>query len=99
MTANSVVRTATAIADPNNPSNVWIPAYTAAQVVTPSTSTTYSPVLLGLVAQTTGNVNLMLEKSTVAVVMKVTAGVPLANVRIVQVRTTSTTVTSIKGLT
>ncbi len=99
MTASTIVRTSTAIADPNNPSNVLIPAYTKAQVVVPSTSTNYSPVLLALVSATTGNVNVRLENSTVDVVLKATAGVPITGVRVLQVRTTSTNVTSIKGLT
>ena len=99
MTASTIVRTATAIADPNNPSNVMVPAYTKAQVVTPSTSTNYSPVLLALVAATTGNVNVRLENSTVDVVLRATAGVPVTGIRVLQVRTTSTNVTGIKGLT
>ena len=98
MTANTTVRTATAIADPNNPSNVLVPAFTSVQVVTPSTTTNYNPVLISLVAATLGNVSVVLEKSTTPVVIRAAAGVPIPNMRIVQVRTTGTTVTSIKGL-
>jgi hypothetical protein len=99
MTASSSVRPSTAVADPNNPTNVLVPAMTRAQVVVPSTSTNYSPVLLALVAATTGNVNVRLENSTVDVVLRATAGVPITGIRVVQVRTTSTNVTGIKGLT
>ncbi len=99
MTASTTVRTATAIADPNNPNNVLVPAFTGVQVVTPSTSTTYSPVLISLVAATLGNISVVLEKTTVPVVIRAAAGVPTPNMRIVQVRTTNTNVTSIKGLT
>ncbi len=99
MTASTTVRTSTAIADPNNPSNVLVPAYTSVQVVVPSTSTVYSPPLISLVATTLGNVSVVLEKSTTPVVIRAAAGVPIPNMRIVQVRTTGTNITSIKGLT
>lgn len=99
MTASSSVRPSTAIADPNNPSNVLVPSFTNTQTVTPSASTTYSPVLLGLVPASNGNINLMLEKATAPVVVKATAGTPITGFRILQVRSTNTTVSNIVGLT
>jgi len=99
MTANSVVRTATAIADPNNPNNTLVPALSNVVAVVPSTSTTYSPPLRCLVGATAGNVNLVLAGSTTPVVVALTAKVPSSpQMMIVQVRTTNTTAGTIKGL-
>jgi hypothetical protein len=99
MTASSSVRPSTGIADPNNPSNTLLPALNNVVAVVPSTSTTYSPPLRCLVGATAGNVNLVLAGSTTPVVVALTAKVPSSpQMMIVQVRTTSTTVTNIKGL-
>ena len=98
MTASASVHASTAIADPNNPNNVLVPAFSNTASVTPSAVTTYSPVLLGLVPASNGNVNLMLENATLPVVVKATAGTPITGFRILQVRSTNTTVTNIVGL-
>ena len=99
MTANSSVRTATAIADPNNPSNTYLPALNNVRVITASTSVTFSPPVRVLVANTAGNVNLVLAGSTTPVVVALTAKVPSSpQMMIVQVRTTNTTAGTIKGL-
>jgi hypothetical protein len=99
MTASSSVRPSTAIASPDDPANTLVPALSSVVVVTPSTSTTYSPPLRCLVSATAGNVNLVLANTTTPVVVALGAKVPLSpQMRIVQVRTTNTTITNIKGL-
>ena len=55
MTASNSVRQSTAIADPNNPSNVLVPNATNAAAVTPSDSTVFA-ASLGLYIGTTGDV-------------------------------------------
>jgi len=99
MTASSSVRTATAVADPSNPTNCIIPFATQVQVVTASTSTTYSPPLIALIAGTNGNARLVLSGNTTPMVVALTKGIPLTGMKIAQVRTTNTTVQTFYGLT
>jgi len=99
MTPQTVSRTPPAIADPNNPTNVQVPNFTNAQAVTASATTTYSPLLLGLVASVSGFANIILQNASVGIVVKLAKGVPLIGMKILQVRSTGTTASGIKGLT
>lgn len=98
MTASSSVRPSTGVADPSDPANVTVPFLTDCITVTASATQTYSPPLLALVPASNGNINVILQKSTVALVLKATAGTPITGLKILQVRSTNTTVSGIKGL-
>jgi hypothetical protein len=101
MTTGSSVRQATAVADPNNPNNVLVPALSYATVITAVTAggAKLSPVVLSLVASANGNAKVVLENSTTPVIITLTKGVPsLPQMRIVQVRTTGLTTGTLTGL-
>ena len=56
MTASSIVRPSTAIADPNNPSNVLVPNASFAAVVTQSNATVFAVPTIGVWVGGNGNV-------------------------------------------
>jgi|SRR5215469_5326717 len=101
MTAPFAVRQPTGIADPNNPTNVLVPALSYATVVTAVTANgaLLSPVVLSLVASANGNAKVVLQNSSTPVILTLTKGVPSTpQMRIVQVRTTGLTTGTLTGL-
>ena len=101
MTASNIVRPATAVADPSNPSNVLVPALSYATVITAVTAAgaTLSPVILSLVASANGNAKVVLQNSSTPVILALTKGVPSTpQMRIVLVRTTGLTTGTLTGL-
>lgn len=98
MTATRTVRTSTAIADPNNPSNVLVPNAGNASAVTKSDSTTFSPAAIGLWVGGAGDVAVRMYGSQTNVTFAaVPAGTTLP-IQVDRVLSTGTTATSIVRL-
>jgi len=98
MTASSTVRTATSIADPNNPPNYLKPNLDSSVAITKSDSTVYDPPLLAIWVGGAGNVvvRTFADQTTVTLV-GATAG-QMIPICVDQILSTNTTATSMVGL-
>jgi hypothetical protein len=95
MSVNNAVRTATAIADPNNPPNVLIPHIVTATAVVTSDSDVFFPPALGLYIGGAGNVAVrMYGNQQVLTYVGVPVGTTLPIV-VDKVMATNTTATNI----
>ncbi len=98
MTASKTVRQSTAIADPNNPSNVLVPNASGAAAVTKSDATVFSPAAIGLWVGGVGDVAVrMFGSQTNVTFVAVPAGTMLP-VQVDQVLATGTSATNIVRL-
>lgn len=98
MTANSVVRTSTAIADPNNPNNVLVPNAQNAEAVTKSDSTTFSPPTIGLFVGGAGAVAVRMFGSQTNVTFSAVPAGTLLPIQVDRVLSTGTDATAIVRL-
>ena len=97
MTANTIVRTATAIADPNDPTNTFSPSYTNVVVVGLTQTQTFTPPLKAIYCGTSANVKVdMAGTGTGITFIGVAKGQWLA-IRVNKIYTTGTTVQRLIG--
>lgn len=97
MTAPNAVRPATAIADPNDPSNVLIPNYSNAVVVGLTQTTAYATPFKALYIGTGGNVKVDLVGTGTGITYKAIPNGTWLAVRVKTIYTTGTTAKSIIG--
>lgn len=95
MTANSAVRTSTAVADPNNPSNVLVPNAQSAAAVTKSDSTVFSPAALALWVGGTGDVAVRMYGSQTSVTFTAVPDGSWLYIQVDKVLSTGTSATNI----
>ena len=98
MTASSSVRPSTAIADPNNPSNVLVPNARYAAVVTQSNATVFAVPTIGLWVGGAGNVAVRMYGSQTNVTFTSVAAGTLLPIQIDQVLATGTSSANIVRL-
>lgn len=98
MTANSSVRTATAIADPNNPNNVLVPNAQSAAAVTKSDATVFTPPAIGLWVGGVGDVAVRMYGSQTSVTFVAVPAGTMLPVQVDQVLSTGTSGTNIVRL-
>jgi len=98
MTAPSAVRPATAIADPNDPTNTLSPSWTNAVTVGLTQTQAFSPPLKAIYIGTSGNLKVdMVGTGTGIIFHAVTKGTWLA-IRIAKVYTSGTTAGLLTGV-
>jgi hypothetical protein len=98
MTANNSVRTATAIADPNNPANVLVPNAWNGAAVTKSDATVFSPPALGLYVGAGGDVAVHMYGNQQNVTYVAVPTGTLLKIVVDQVLSTGTTASSINRI-
>lgn len=95
MTANNSIRTATSIADPSNPANVYVPNFWNAAAVTKSDATVFSPPALGLYVGGTGDVAVRMYGSQASVTFTAVQAGTLLRITVDQVLSTGTGATTV----
>ncbi len=98
MTASSSVRPSTAIADPNNPSNVLVPNAQSAAAVTKSDATVFAPPTIGLWVGGVGDVAVRMYGSQTSVIFVAVPAGTMLPVQVDQVLSTGTSGTNIVRL-
>ncbi len=95
MTANATVRTATAIADPNNPNNVFVPNAMFAAAVTKSDATVFSNPTGGLWVGGVGDVAVRMYGNATAVTFTAVPAGSFLPISVDQVLSAGTSATNI----
>ncbi len=98
MTANSSVRTATAIADPNNPNNVFVPGLFFAAAVTKSDATVFTNPTGALWVGGVGDVAVRMYGNATSVTFTAVPAGSLLPITVDQVLSTGTSATNIVRL-
>ncbi len=98
MSKNSVVRTATAIADPNNPNNVFVPNAMFAAAVTKSDATVFTNPTGALFVGGAGAVAVRMYGNAASVVFAAVPAGSILPISVDQVLSTGTDATAIVRL-
>lgn len=95
MTANNSLRPATAIADPNNPLNVWVPNIWTATAVVTSDTDVLTPPALGLYIGHAGDVAVRMygnQQVLTFTAVKIGTVLPIVVDQVLQTNTTATNI-------